>query len=67
MAPFPYLSIFPFRNMPSETLFLFSSMGSCSECWCSGVAERCTDANLYWSVHRLPIVDDEHGITVTDK
>ena len=32
---------------------------------CSNVAVQCEDAQMYWSTLRWPIVDADHGITLT--
>ena len=41
--------------------------GGCLKCFCSGVTDQCTEASLYWSTLRMPIYDNSHGFSLTDK
>jgi len=39
----------------------------CLNCFCSGVTDECSEARLYWSTLRMPIYDENHGFSLTDK
>jgi len=39
----------------------------CLSCYCSGVTDECSDAKLFWSTLRIPIYDENHGFSLTDK
>ena len=43
------------------------NLAGCVECFCSGVTDQCTEASLYWSTLRMPIYDNNHGFSLTDK
>ena len=50
---------------PWDNLF-YSTLG-CIPCWCSGVANDCSLAAMYWSTMRLQFFDDNHEVTITKK
>ena len=37
------------------------------DCWCSGVAGDCSEAQLFWSTLRFSPSGEEHGVKVTDR
>ena len=36
-------------------------------CWCSGVTDRCSEAQLFWSTLRFHPNGPDHGVKVTDR
>ena len=39
----------------------------CTQCWCSGVANDCSVATMYWSTLRLPFFDDNHEVILRER
>jgi len=39
----------------------------CLRCYCSEVTDECNEARLYWSTLRMPIYDENHGFSLTDR
>ena len=39
----------------------------CTQCWCSGVANDCSVATMYWSTLRLPFFDDNHEVRLSER
>ena len=55
------------RCMPGTFGLDGRNADGCLKCYCSGVTDECNEARLYWSTLRMPIYDENHGFSLTNK